>query len=136
MKRFIAIVLICLFSFTLFAACGEKDEVLSGKYFVTVYEIGGMDWLAFIKSMDEMADEIGENNPDVDDLYVEFKDGGKIVFSAEIDEEPMEGTFKVDGKNITLTVDGEEMKGIIDGNKITIEAEEDGTTLKMVFEKK
>lgn len=65
-----------------------------------------------------------------DDMYVEFIDGDKCRVA--ISGQTQEGTYTKDGKNITITVDGDPASGTIDGNKLTIVINEQ----TMVFEKK
>jgi len=142
MKRTLAIILVLLFSISMLAGCsnggsgdGDKVATLTGKYTIVSWEVDGQDWLEFFEMMSEMADEGDEFNRD--DIYIDFQSGGKFTM-AMIDEgeETTEGTFTVGGNTVTLTVDGEDLKGTIDGKKIIIEEEEDGVSMKMVFEKK
>lgn len=66
-----------------------------------------------------------------------FKDG-KVTIKSESSSEESEGTYKLDGSNITITSDDAEgeIKGTIIDNELTIEQEQNGTSIKMVFERK
>lgn len=67
-------------------------------------------------------------------VYIELLADGtfKMIMDMFGEEMNEEGVYKIDGKTITLTIDGEKQVGTIEGNRITIES--DGQ--KMVFEKK
>ena len=137
MKRTLVIIFILLFSIFGLAACsGGKNATLTGKYTIVSWEVDGQDWLAFFESMSAMADEGGEFNREA--MYFDFQSDGKFLMnmSDETGELPQEGTYTVDGNTVKLTAAGEELSGIIDGNKIIIEQKEAGTVSKMVFEKK
>ena len=127
MKRTLALILVVLLSVSMLAGCGGGDKGPTGKYVLTVWEIDGQDFIALMKSL-------GGDAFDPSTIYIEFQNDGK--FTMEMDEDDASGTFKVDGKNLTLTMDGETLTGTVDGNKVTIETTEDGSTMKMVFEKK
>jgi len=130
MKKQVLALLIALVMVLSITGCGSNknsdDEItLTGKYVVVAMEDAeGNDWFAMFAEMGMSAD----------DYYIELKSGGKATFMMAFGEgdEPMEGTYKVDGKAITITIDGEDVAGTIEGNKITTEIE--GT--KMVFEKR
>ena len=122
MKKTIALLLGLILSVSLLAGCGGGGSAApTGKYFMTAMELEGEDIFALYTEMGLSADN----------LYIELLSGGKCKISMM--DETGEGTFKVDGKTITISADGEEaFAGAIEGNKITLE--EDGN--KMVFEKK
>jgi len=88
----------------------------------------GNDWLEFFTQMSDMADEGDEFDPDF--MYIELLNGGKFAMRMGEDD-PKEGTFKVDGKTVTFTLEGEDMTGTIEGSTIIID--DDGMT--MVFDK-
>ena len=142
MKRAMTIILGVLFCVSVLAGCGgdsgaggDKTATLTGKYTIVSWEVDGQDWLEFFQSMSDAAVEGDEFNRQ--DICIEFLSGGKFVMNMlDEGEPPQEGTFSVDGNTVTLAVDGEELTGTINGNKITIEGEEDGVSMKMVFEKK
>jgi len=129
MKRALVIGLVLLLSISMLAGCSSggsgSDTALTGKYFIVAMEDAeGNDWFAMFPEMGMSADE----------FYIELKSGGKATFmlGADDGDGPTEGTYKIDGKTITITIDGEDVVGTIEGNKITTEIE--GT--KMVFEKR
>ena len=97
-----------------------------GKYNLIVYEINGEDMFEFFASMYD--DEF-----DPDSLYIEFKSNGKCQLS--MDEDPIEGTYEMDGDTITIDVDGDIMQGVFDRDRITIESNDSGNTMQLVFEK-
>ena len=65
---------------------------------------------------------------------LELKDGDKCVMSANAGgiSSEKEGTYKVDGDKITLTISGESVEGTISGGEIVIT--QDG--VKMTFKNK
>ena len=132
MKRTLAVFLVFMFVMSALPA-DDNTGGPSGKYSLAAWELNGMDMLAFIKMMSEMADESKGGDPL--DLYIEFQKNGKFIMAMG-DGDSGEGMFRVDGKNVTLTYDGEELKGILDGSKFTIEYKEDDGEIKMVYEKK
>ena len=130
MKRVIAILLIVFVSITAFAACGggsggggggSSAPSMSGKYSVVSFTDGGETFEMSV--LEELGFE-------ADAFYLEFVDGTK--FTMVIFGESEDGTYKLEGNNLALTVDGEEVTATVEGNKITLDA--DGTI--MVFEKK
>jgi len=143
MKKSIAILLVLILSVSVFASCGGSS--LSGKYFVTEVEgddgklIKVEDYVNEVKAMyEEYGMEFDESEiySVFEGNYIEFFKDGKFKIVA-IDEDDVDGTYKVDGKTITLINpdedDGEiEIKGKIDGKKIIFEEE----YFKAVFEKK
>ena len=137
MKKTLAVVVVIMFALALLAGCGgggSSSPALTGKYMlVSMVDGDGNDWLEFFKMMSAMADEGDEF--DLDSMYIEFTSGDKFVMAMGEDESG-EGTYTVDGNNITLSVDGDEISGTIDGNKITVKDEEDGESITMVYEKK
>ena len=136
MKKIIAVLLVLMFCVSILSACGGG---LSGKYVLTqiTNEEGKLvsleDYVKAEKAMYEEYDMLDEFDESVyEGSYVEFlkDDKYKMVKFGDASEE---GTFKVDGKTVELTVDDETVKGTIDGKKITFDYGED---YKVVFEKK
>ena len=133
MNKAIALILVLIIGMAILAGCG--GEKISGKYDLVSITTDGekIIWADYIKEMKDMyAEWEAEDEFDEENFvsYLEFKDGGKctaVLFGGS-----EEGTYKVDGKNIEVTVDGDTIKGTIDGNKITLEDEGES----MVFEKK
>jgi len=110
----------------------NNSSKLSGKYLAYEMTQDGeiIKWTDYVKEIKEMYDEYEMKYSDSDfAFYLEFlKDGKcKMVFMGDSEE----GTFKVDGKNISITFDGETQTGKINGNKIIIEADD----VKVVFQK-
>ena len=122
MKRIIAVLLVLMVSVAALAACGGSGgSGLTGKYnLVSLTEDGHT----------VTAEQFAEMGLRADEFYLEFVDSSK--FNMVVFGDKNEGTYKLDNKAITLTVDGEPAQATIDGNKITLDA--DGSV--MVFEKK
>jgi len=114
----IAMVVILVACLVMLTGCTTKP---SGKYNFVSMTMGG-------ETMTK--DDLEELGMGLDDFYLEFLKGDK--FKMCVFGEEMEGTFKLDGKKVTLTIDEEDVTGTIDGKKITIEEEDES----MVFEKK
>ena len=87
----------------------------------------GNDLMAFFELM----------GMDLNTFYIEIQDDGTCIMS--MDNDAKEGTYKVDGTNIILSVEGEEVPAIIEEDKITIEQGGDpelgSAGVKMVFQK-
>lgn len=108
--------LVCL------GACGGKKGP-SGVYELEKIKISGIE-------MDAKEAEM--------DMTFEFLGDGKGVSVYFDDEEEEKTEFKYDDKTITMIEDGEKtvMDYKLDGKTLTISAEEDGETVKMIFKKK
>ena len=131
MKKTIALLLVLILCVSILASCGSG---VSGKYLLT--EMTSTDgetvkWADQVKEMKDMYAGLGMDFNEEDFVfYIEFlKDGKCKMVAYGVNEE---GTFKVEGKNITITISGESNTVVMNGNKITIE--EDGA--KLIFEKK
>ena len=127
MKKAFVVVLTLVLCLSVLAGCGgggASSGELKGKYVLTAIDVDGIDALEMMESMGLKAS----------DTYYEFSDDGTFKMSLMGYEE--EGTFKADGKKITLTVDGEDSEVTFDGKKITFEEIDEGEKTKMVFEKK
>ena len=131
MKRILVVILVFLFCASMLA--GQSSGTLTGKYYLTFMGSGEFDMLEFFKMM----------GADLDDFYIELLPGG--IFRQVMDDESSEGKYTVSGNNITLVAEGEELKGVFEGNKITFiqevsEEEWESTGLmgdmKIVYEKK
>ena len=119
MKRLIAILLILIFSVAMLTACGD-DAGLTGKYYLTSVTEGD-------ETMD--ASTLAELGLDISGFHIEFLDSNR--FRIVTFDESEDGTYKLDGKSLTLSADGETIDATIDNSTITLDAE--GTI--MVFEK-
>jgi len=119
MKKTLAIILVLLFSVALLTGCGG----LTGRYTLVSMGLDGDD-------ITEMFTFLGI---DINDIYLEFTSDGKFVMDmTAIYSGRMEGTYTVSGNKVTLTSNGEDVIGIIHGNRITIDEDEN----KAVFEKR
>jgi major membrane immunogen (membrane-anchored lipoprotein) len=115
--QIVAIITILAISLVLLVGCGSK---LKGKYTLVSMSSGGV-------TVD--AETIRGQGMNPDDMYLEF-DGDKCKVS--IAGENGEGTYKVEGKDITITIDDDPASGTIDGKKITLTI----GAQSMTFEKK
>ena len=118
MKRTIWIVFAVFFLFSVSVGAAT----LTGKYYLISMEIEGETF------NDKLLTSVGF---DLDDCYLEFLDSGKFIL--RIMDDVGEGIFKVDGKTITITGEGDFVDiAMIDGNKITLGDDE----AIMIFEKR
>ena len=119
MKKTIAIFMVLMIIVSVLAACGGSG--LSGKYYLFSMTEDGET---------AEASQLADYGIDPDQFYAEFLPGNKfkMVVFGEVDE----GTYKLDGKNLSMTVDDEEVIAKIDGKKIIIDIDNS----QMVFEKR
>ena len=147
MKKALGIFLVFLLSAFVLVGCNNDntptnapqntggDIAVEGKYSLVVSDEDREMFEAIIELANEM--DGTEVDFDIDNMmYMELLSGGKFrmvstMFNEEEDNID-EGTYTIDGSNITISVDGEDTQGTIEGKKITIDA--DGES--MVFEKK
>jgi hypothetical protein len=120
MKKGLALILAAITALGIFAftACGG-DSGISGKYELDSAEASGIT----ITKEDLISYGM--------DMSMEFKSGGKVTMSLN-GEDGYEGTYKVDGDNITITDDTEAVvEGTLsDGGKtITILEPSSGVTM-------
>jgi len=133
MNKAIALLLVLMLSISILAGCGGG---LSGKY--VLIEMTGDD--GKVEKLDDLKKQAKEFYDEMEwdfdesemDITIEFLSGDKFKMTSVYDVE--EGTFKVDGKNVTLSHPDQDndLKGTINGNKITFEEDD----FVMVFEKK
>ena len=120
MKKTIALLLVLILCVSLLASCGAS---LSGKYYAISMDNGENTY-----SEAEIKEQYDG------DVYLEFLKDGKCNMVMG-DSGTAEITFKVEGKNITLTnldYPDEPISGTINGKKITLGNDD----LTIVFEKK
>lgn len=124
MKKTIIMLLMLVIGISMLVGCGgSTTPTLSGKYYFVSMTADGET-----VTVEDMT-AFGVNP---DDLYLEFQAGGNFRIVLSGISVTQTGTFTVDGKTVTLTVEGDSLIGTIDGNRVTLE--NDGET--MVFEKK
>ena len=133
MKRIISLILVALLVAALFVGCSKSDPV--GTYKI--------DMDSMIEASKEESDEFKDkSNEEIKDLLkqagisedsfgLEIKDDGKFTMEYAGDKE--EGTWKLDGSKLTLTVDNDPLECDYEDGKITMEVGS-GTTL--IFIKK
>lgn len=132
MKRIISLILVTLLVAALFVGCSKSDPV--GTYKID------MDSMieATKKESDKTKDMSNEEIKDLlkqagiseDSIGLEIKDDGKFTLEYAGDKE--EGTWKLDGSTLTLTVDNDPLECDYEDGKITMDM--GGTTL--IFVKK
>ena len=105
----------------------SKVDSPAGKYVLTECEYLGEDFLQTMKSMSEDA-------YDPDDLHIAFQSDDTFLLAMDGGGS---GTFKVSGKNLTLTGEGmfTNGKGTFDDKRITLEIKVERSVMKLVFEK-
>ena len=154
MKKSILLLLVLILGISLLAGCGGNNGGnntpprentsggnntatlgLTGKYtLVSMIDTEGDDWMEMFNDLSELSDEGSEFDPNA--FFIEFKSDSKCTVSITGDE-AVECTYTVNGKIITITAEGENIKGTIEGNKITLEDADMGAdSMKMIFEKK
>ncbi len=113
-----AVVIVALMALTLLAGCGGEAELTGyeGKYVSVEGEMMG----------------ITLTGEDVAGWEIELKAGGKG--SMEVDGTRGSMKWTLEENTINITVEGEEMSGSIDGDKIVIENVLD-SGMKMTFQK-
>ena len=138
-KKAIALALILMLGIIAAAGCGDGNKP-SGKYILTSMVQDGetLNVAEQMKELKEMYEEMGEEFNESDfESYLEFSGDEVTVYFGS--ESVSKGAFKMDGKNIEITSpEGEVLKAVVDGNKITVENEDedDGSIISMIFEKK
>jgi len=152
MKKTIAIILCLMLCVSVFAACGKDDPpppptrertldpandvtprseppaarpaAPSGFYTVVSWEDDGEDVMDMISMM---AGLMGIEPEEF--CFIEFP-GGNVCRMYMFEEDPEEGTYRIDGDKFVIAFEGGEIDGTIAGNRITLEV--DGST--MVFQ--
>lgn len=128
MKKFLKmclVMLVAVLTLTL-ASCKDDNEAAGGvvgTWNVTEYKVGDMDYIAMM----------GEGAK----ITMELTEDGKatMTVTAMGMSESMDGTYTVDGSNITITIDNDPQSGTISGNTITISENIDGTVYSMKLTK-
>ena len=117
MKKTIALLLVLLPVISLFA-----QSAPAGKYIMTSMMVEDTELLDAFRAM-------GMNT---DGSYIELLSGGKFRMVMLGDENEAVGSFRVSGDEIIFFSGDEDLRGKIQGSRITIEGEDS----RMVFEKK
>lgn len=129
MKKKILITVLCVVMVFAFAACGGSKS-LEGKWTITSMMMGDQDYLQLAKDMAEATGE--EFNVD-EMVFIEFEKDGNFTIS--LDGEAEDGTYEVDGKTVTMTINDEPQKATLDGDTLTLDLNEDDVEMTMVFSK-
>ena len=119
-SRILTLLLVSVMIFSCLAACAGGGVV--GTWKLDKIEIGGMSM-----SVSDFAEQY-----DMDiDMSFEFKSDNTVT--GKVYGETMTGTYAVNGNKVTVTLDGESMDFILDGNTLTVEDDSFG---KMTLVKK
>jgi outer membrane lipoprotein-sorting protein len=133
MKRIISLILVTLLVAALFVGCSKSDPV--GTYKI--------DMDSMIEAMKKESDKTKDmSNEEIKDLLkqagisedafgLEIKDDSKFTLNYAGDKE--EGTWKLDGSTLTLTVDNDPLECDYEDGKITMDV---GSGMKLIFVKK
>lgn len=71
----------------------------------------------------------------LDEMTFTFEDG-KVTIKADSSSETSDGTYTVDGNKVTISSEGaDDVEGTIDGDELTIEEENGGTSMKLILER-
>lgn len=126
LKKAICLVL-ALTCFLCLVACGGGSDSVAGTYKFKTLEMQGLSL-----NMDDLIKQSGMDPSSVKMELVLDKDGSfELNVDALGEGTNQKGTYKVSGSNLTMTVDGSDLKASLKNGVITIE--EDG--LKMTFAK-
>ena len=107
---------------------------MEGKWVLTAFTYGDQDFLA---TMNEAAVEMGKETKVEEEMpYYEFFTDGTISVVDPKSNETLKTTYKLDGKNLSIDMDGNTMKAVVDGNSLSITDEIDGKKTIMVYTKK
>ena len=127
MKK-IALLMVLVLTLCVLAGCGGSGSAASGTYELISIKEGDMSMAG--EELESYAKLLGVKGALI---TMELTSDGKASIASPImDELSGEGTYKVDGSKITVTIDGDPIDGTLEGGKITL-ANED---LEMVFQKK
>ena len=94
MKKTIAIIAVIALALTLTVALAACNKEV-GKYYI-----------------------VGENEAVMDNAWIELKSGGKVTIHME-GEDDENGTYKLDGEKLTITIDGDAQELTLKDGKIT-----------------
>lgn len=132
MKRIISLLLVTLLVAALFVGCSKSDPVGTYKIDMDSMIKAAKEESEAAKSMSdaEIRELLEKTGITEDAMGLEIKDDGKFTIDFAGDKE--EGTWKLDGSKITLTVDNDPLECDYEDGKITMDM--GGTTL--IFVKK
>lgn len=120
MKKLVSILMVAMLVLSL-AACGGSKSSAAGSYKFKSMTAEGQTVTA------EQLEALGQ---DLEGFKLELKSNGEFAITVEAKTET--GTWKEDGKKISLTMDGETVEAALDGNTVTFGM--DG--VELAFEKK
>ena len=138
-KRVMSIALtavLCLGLLISLTACGNGTVSMEGKWIMTEQNLDGE-----VTSREDFKAQILESyvaaglefNAE-EFMYFEFKSGGTLTFVRH--ENPVSGTYTLNGKNLSLVIDGVEQTAILrDGKSFTMAAEKEGSVMSLTFAK-
>lgn len=125
MKKRLSVLLsvLLVFSFVL-AGCGKKDSASTGLENTTWTLTAAKEEESGLEFTGDQLATLG-----LTDFSFEFKEDSKVTVSAA--GQTGDGTYSVDGSEVTLESDGEKLALTLDGDKMEMKQD----TLTMTFEK-
>lgn len=122
----LAVAMVCCFT-VWFAACGNTSVEGTWYFESTTMNSGGV----------EVSYKVGEETEGVtitkEFMKMVIKSDGTVEMTGMMSSGS--GTWKQDGKTVTITIEGEALEGTISGNKLTITRSEEGMTSTLVLKK-
>lgn len=97
---------------SLLTACGSKTNAAVGTWKATTVEASGVSV--------SLADYEASTGTTLE-ITFDFKSDGTVT--GNMNGETVDGTYTVDGSNVSITFDGETETLTIDGNQMTLESE-------------
>jgi len=133
MKKLIAAIMIA--PLLLLASCGGSNDIIGKWKFSDVNFPNGAP-------KEATPEQIGEMKEMFKNMSYDFKEDKTFTFTSAMSDQPIKGTYKVNDKNLSMTVEGKEEHFIIEeltSDKLVIEMKEAGgkkeDRFQMVFTK-
>lgn len=115
--------LVCLMALV---ACGSSDAVKG------TWKVYGMDLLGTVMTVDDLGALMGEDQvEELNTFYLTFDGAGKM--SGNVGDESVEGTYEIDGSDVTITFEGESQVFTLDASEGTLTLTADG--IGVIFKK-
>ena len=126
MKKLTAMLLVIAVMMMIVAGCSKGGSNVAGKYKLKSYTEGGETM-----SVEELSEMLEGTGMSIDEMFsLELKSDGTFSISM-MGEDPVSGTYKVDGEKIAMTAEGETLNATIKGSELTMA--QDG--VELVFTK-
>jgi len=123
-KKALLALLIVTMSLALLTACGSKQKISGTFYFVSMEQDGNT-----ITAQD--LERVGYS---ADDIIIELNADGTC--SMTLLNDTGNGTYKLDGDKLEITIDGETVSATVDGDRIILQQDDGESTIEIIFEKK